>query len=71
MDFVTQRDIVGCMEQSVSKNPDYWRYAASVDNCNVVIRRHEEEIARHKKLLRDWKKRRDNAIRLAEEQARV
>lgn len=46
---------------------DYWRYAASVDHCNVVIRRHEEEVAKHKKFVREWKKRRGEAIRLAEE----
>lgn len=56
---------------SVSKSPDYWRYAASVDSCNAIIRRHEEQIVYHRQLVRDWKKRRDNAIRLAERESRV
>lgn len=52
---------------SVSKGPNYWRYAASVDHCNVVIRRYEDEIAAKRKLVREWKRRRFEAIRLAEE----
>lgn len=58
-------------DSSVSKKPDYWRYAASVAHCNVMIQSYENDIAAKRKLVREWTKRRDNAIRLAEEQARV
>lgn len=46
---------------------EYWRYAASVDHCNVIIRGYEQDIAKKRKLVREWKKRRNEAIRLAEE----
>lgn len=55
------------MTKPQSRPTDYWRYAASVDHCNVVIRRYEDEIAAKRKLVREWKKRRFEAIRLAEE----